>query len=69
MTLETLRNELALLPVQERADLAYFLLESLDEPGAKEVELAWDAALRRRLEEIENGHGAGIPAQEVLTDF
>jgi putative addiction module component (TIGR02574 family) len=53
----------------ERAELALFLIQSL-EPGADEdAESAWDRELARREEEIENGRVTGTPAEKVFTDL
>ncbi|NJO41332.1 MAG: addiction module protein [Cyanobacteria bacterium CRU_2_1] len=51
-TVEKLRLELSQLSMQERAELAYFLIHSLDEAVDDDVETAWDAELIRRMKEI-----------------
>ncbi len=67
MTVEQIKSQLLTLTQTERADLAYFLLQSLDgeEESEEEVEVAWAAELSRRAEEIKSGKVAGIPAEEV----
>ena len=72
--MEELKAELAGLTERERAELAHFLLNSLD--GACEdadVEADWDAELPRRAEEIQTRYGSrqagrpGVrrPAREI----
>lgn len=61
---EKLKSQLARLTEDERADLAYFLLSSLDEAEADSNEFA--EVLNRRSEELSSGAVAGIPAEEVL---
>jgi putative addiction module component (TIGR02574 family) len=46
--------------VQERAELAYYLLHSLDETVDAEADAAWDAELKERMEEIKSGSATGL---------
>lgn len=64
-TLVKLKAEAEKLSMQERAELAHFLIGLLEpeDPGA---EAAWDAELARRAEEIESGKVVGKPAAEVF---
>ncbi len=64
-TAENLKVELAHFSAQERAELAYFLIHSLDNEIDDDMELAWDVELTRRLEEINQGV-AGEPASQVF---
>lgn len=66
---ERLRTELAVLDSEDRADLAYFLLQSLDEEVDPSIEVAWDAELDRRIADIENGSVKGIACDEVLSEL
>lgn len=68
-TAQLLRTELAQLNSEDRADLAYYLLESLDEKVDPNVEVAWDAELDRRIAEIESGNVKGIACDEVLSEL
>ena len=43
------------LPDGDRAELAANLIESLDEEREDAVESAWDAEIRHRVEELDNG--------------
>ncbi len=53
------------LPEQERADLAAELLDSLDPATDDDVEKAWAAEIKRRLDEIDNGQATTISWQEA----
>ena len=66
---EKLKSELSQLSLQERAELATFLFESLDDVEGDDVEGAWDAELAQRLEEIKNGTAGGEPADKVLSEL
>ena len=69
-TLDQLKLQLRTLPCQERAELAQFLLHSLDEDDApEEVAAAWAAELDRRADEILGGQVVGIPAEEVFREL
>lgn len=72
--MEELKAELARLTEQERAELAQFLIDSLDGVGASEdadadVEAAWDAELARRADEIQQGMAIGKPAEQVFSEL
>ena len=66
MTTEQLKRELSRLDTDVRADLAKFLIDSLDpqrDPNAAE---AWEAELQRRLDLIRSGDAIGEPAEVVM---
>jgi putative addiction module component (TIGR02574 family) len=63
---EKLRAELAALPLGDRADLAHFLIRTLDEEEDADAEAAWDAELARRDAEIKSGTAEWRPAEEVF---
>jgi putative addiction module component (TIGR02574 family) len=63
---EKLKEVLVTLPVDDRAELAHFLLRSLDEEADPDVEAAWDAELTRRDAEIRSGQAELRPADEVF---
>ena len=65
-TTEELRATLAKLPMQERAELANFLIHSLDADWDADTEAAWDAELARRAEEITSGRAKGESARTVF---
>lgn len=66
---ERVKQEVLLLPEADRAELARFLIDSLDDSEDSDVEAAWDAELRRRVEQIEQGKTRLRPAQEVLAEI
>ena len=68
MTVEQYKEQLGRLPAGERAELALYLIRTLDgdEEDPQEVEAAWKAELDRRGEEIASGKEAGIPAEEFF---
>jgi Putative addiction module component len=68
-TAENLKIELSQLPKAERAELAYFLIHSLDEEVNYDVESAWDGKLKQRMQEIDNGNASGQPSNKVFTDL
>jgi putative addiction module component (TIGR02574 family) len=54
------------LPPKERARLAQRLISSLDPECDRDAEQAWLEEAERRLDELEAGKVAGIPAEQVL---
>lgn len=66
---EKVKQEVLQLPEADRAELARFLIESLDDPEDADVEAAWDAELQRRVERIEQGKSRLRPAHEVLAEI
>lgn len=60
--------ELGRLPQPERAELAQFLLSSL-EPEGEGVDEAWDAEIARRVEEIRSGKAVGKPADQLFAEL
>lgn len=65
-TAESLKVQLEQLSQQERAELACFLIGSLEAEADPEAEAAWDWELDRRGEEILSGRAAGEPAASVF---
>lgn len=68
-TAEKLKAQLSQLSTQERAELAHFLIHSLDEGVDADGEAAWDAELERRMEEIRSGKAVGEPADKVFAEL
>jgi putative addiction module component (TIGR02574 family) len=66
---EKLKGALMQLPTEDRAELAYCLLRSLDEGDDADVRSAWEAELMRRLQEMESGEAAGVPAEKVFAEL
>jgi putative addiction module component (TIGR02574 family) len=65
---EQLKSQASTLSAPERADLAYFLLSSL-QPEEEGVEAAWRAEIARRVADIRSGIAVGRPADEVLAEL
>lgn len=57
--------EAVALPVEERARMAETLLSSLN-PTESDVDAAWTAAARRRLDELRSGRVAAVPGEAVF---
>ena len=53
------------LPDGDRAELAAWLIESLDREVDDDVEAVWDAELRRRIDELDSGAVAAVPWPEA----
>jgi putative addiction module component (TIGR02574 family) len=66
---EKLKLELSQLSIQERAELAHFLIHSLDEGIDNNVETAWDVELSQRLEDIQHGAAIGQPSSQVFSEL
>jgi len=66
---EKIRTELSNLSEEDRAELAQFLIASLDEGADSDAEAAWDAELERRAEEIRGGQASGEPAGKVFSEL
>lgn len=69
VTAERIRTELTGLNDTERAELAHFLIQSLDPGWDEDAESAWDTELARRAEEIQSGRASGEPAQKVFSEL
>lgn len=66
MSLKELEAEIKKLDLNDRAALAKWIVESLDELSEAEVEALWAEEAERRLDELEQGLVNEIPAEEVL---
>lgn len=66
---ESLKSTLAILSPQDRAEITYFLIQSLAEGEDEGWEPAWDAELTRRVEEIKSGVAKGEPAEQVIAEL
>ncbi len=54
------------LTVEERAQLAQELLESVERDSDPEVQVAWEAEIASRISRYERGEAELIPAEEVF---
>ena len=61
-----IESEALQLPPKERARLAQRLLASLDPASDRDAEQVWLQEAERRLDELESGKIAGIPAEQVF---
>ena len=68
-TAEQIKGTLMTLSPEDRAELAHFLISSLDDSADADVEAAWDAELECRVTEIESGQAIGKPAEEVFAEL
>jgi len=64
---EQVEAEARRLPREERARLAEALIASLDEEA--EIEEAWSAEIARRVQELQSGAVASIPAEKVFAEL
>ncbi len=67
-TIDQLKSQASALSSGERAELAHFLLTSLD-PKEAGVEEAGRAEIARRVAEIRSGQAVGRPMKEVLAEL
>ncbi|MBO3457638.1 addiction module protein [Aetokthonos hydrillicola Thurmond2011] len=68
-TAKKLKLQLSQLSAQERAEIAHFLILSLDEDFDHDVEAAWDRELNKRLEDIHSGKANGEPSNQVFSEL
>src|SRR5690348_5678131 len=61
---ELLKKALS-LPVEERADLAGSLIESLDNSEDDSVAAAWDEEIARRMAELDSAKVKPVPLEEA----
>ena len=66
MSLKEIEAEIKKLDLQERASLAKWIMESLDDLSEAEIEKLWAEEAERRLDEMERGQVPEMPAEEVL---
>ncbi|WP_405236064.1 addiction module protein [Lentisalinibacter orientalis] len=64
-TLDKLRSEALALSQLERAQLAYELVRSLDEPADADADSAWDKEILKRLRAIDTGTARLIDRDEL----
>ena len=66
MGIKELEAEIKKLDLKDRAALAKWIVESLDELSEAEIEALWVEEAERRLDELEQGGGNEIPVKEAL---
>jgi len=67
-TLKQIEQEILQLTPVQRAELADFIVESLDSGPPEEIQDLWLAEATRRLSEVRSGKVETIPAEEVLAE-
>ena len=68
MTLQQFRDEALALDLNERAELAHTLIQSLDQATDPHYEDELDREIERRVREVEDGTATGRPAYAALED-
>lgn len=66
---EHYKTELAGLPSGQRAELALFLIHSLDQEVDVDADEAWEEEIQRRVADIKSGRAQGIPAEQVFANL
>jgi putative addiction module component (TIGR02574 family) len=68
-TAEKLKNQLAVLSLEDRVELLEFLEVSLANGDLEENEAEWDAELERRWQRIKTGKAVGFPIEQVADEL
>jgi len=68
-TAEKLKLELSQLSAKERAEIAYFLIHSLNGDIDDNLEIAWDKELTQRLDDINRKAAKGEPSSQVFSEL
>jgi putative addiction module component (TIGR02574 family) len=66
--LKELEKKAEFLTADERAQLAEFLLESIQEPAVAEIEAAWDREIEERAAAYDRGALQTISAEDVFAE-
>jgi putative addiction module component (TIGR02574 family) len=66
---EKLKSQLTALSPGDRAELARYLLASLDGAADPGAEQAWEAELARRAAEVRAGRAEGRPADQAFAEL
>jgi putative addiction module component (TIGR02574 family) len=66
--IDHLKSQANDLTTAERAELAYYLLASL-EPEDDDATEAWRVEIARRMADIRSGKAIGRPAEEVIKEM
>ena len=68
VSLDDLKMTLSGLPLPDRAELARYLLHTL-EPADEEAASEWLALAERRMDDVRAGRVVGIPADKVMDNL
>jgi putative addiction module component (TIGR02574 family) len=66
-TLETISRDALVLPADQRVELAYRLLVSIEPQPGPEMESAWESEIAGRIERFDAGHSEAVSATEVFS--
>lgn len=67
--LERLKADSNSLTMQERAELAFYLIETLEPESDADVDDAWEVEVDRRIQQIRLGEVGGVPADQVFAEL
>jgi len=67
--LRRIRQQALALDEVDRADLAYDLLDTLDQGPANEVDVAWLDEAEKRLAGLDAGRTETVPVEGILEDI
>lgn len=67
-SIEILISEAMQLPPDQRLTLAHRILSSVEPAASSEVDAAWDAEIRERIDRYDSGGARSIPAAEVFAE-
>jgi putative addiction module component (TIGR02574 family) len=68
-TADSLRPQLSQLSARDRAELAHFLIHSLDSADEELATAAFEEELKRRAAEIRQGNATGEPVETVVREL
>ena len=68
MKVKQLKDEIADLPVDQRIELADYILETLNRPDP-EIEKAWIKEVQHRKKQVETGKVKLIPGEQVMEEL
>lgn len=63
MKTQELKDEISDLPVDQRAEMADYILKTLNQADP-EIEQAWETEVRRRKKQVQTGEVALIPGEQ-----
>jgi len=66
--LDEISKKAKTLAIEERAQLAQELLESVERDADPDVQAAWEAEIANRIAKYERGEAKLIPAEEVFAN-
>lgn len=69
MTTSVLRDQLAKLSAADRAELAVFLLGTLEPPEHSRTDEEFDVMLHRRAEDVRNGQVRALATEDAMQDL